>query len=157
MKLAPEWHDRLRHWTATLEKDFYRPLGEISFEGFCTYDHITPQEALEHSGYAPVPAGTVWGHQWEYMWLKGEITLPPEAEGQVIVLNLNPGGETTLFVNGPPSAPTGPGGSLCPHHFIEDNILTENASPARPTCSRQRLTWATSTRKAPWRAAPPAP
>ena len=27
MKLAPEWHDRLRHWTATLEKDFYRPLG----------------------------------------------------------------------------------------------------------------------------------
>ena len=63
MKLAPEWHDRLRHWTATLEKDFYRPLGEISFEGFCTYDHIPPQEALEHSGYAPVPAGTVWGHQ----------------------------------------------------------------------------------------------
>ena len=71
MKLAPEWHDRLRHWTATLEKDFYRPLGEISFEGFCTYDHITPQEALEHSGYAAVPAGTGWGHQWAYMWQKG--------------------------------------------------------------------------------------
>ena len=61
MKLAPEWHDRLRHWTATLEKDFYRPLGEISFEGFCTYDHITQQEALEHSGYAPVPAGNCVG------------------------------------------------------------------------------------------------
>ena len=35
MKMAPEWHDRLRHWTAALEKDFYHPLGEISFEGFC--------------------------------------------------------------------------------------------------------------------------
>lgn len=129
MKLAPEWHDRLRHWTATLEKDFYRPLGEISFEGFCTYDHITPQEALEHSGYAPVPAGTVWGHQWEYMWLKGEITLPPEAEGQMIVLNLNPGGETTLFVNGASFGTYRAGWVSVPHHFIEDNILTENGKP----------------------------
>lgn len=69
MKMAPEWHDRLRHWTVTLAKDFYRPLGDISFEGFQTYDHISPQQALENSGYTPVPEGTPWGNEWEYMWL----------------------------------------------------------------------------------------
>ncbi len=129
MKMKPEWHDRLRHWTATLEKDFYRPLGEISFEGFCTYDHITQQEALENGDYTPVPEGTVWGNEWEYMWLKSEIVLPPEAEGQMIVLNLNPGGETTLFVNGASFGTYRAGWVSVPHHFIEDNILTESGKP----------------------------
>lgn len=76
MKLAPEWNDRLRHWTATLATDFYRPLGVIPFEGFTTYDHITQQEALDNTSYQPVPVGTPWGHEWEYLWVKGEITLP---------------------------------------------------------------------------------
>ncbi|HIU32093.1 MAG TPA: alpha-mannosidase [Candidatus Caccousia avistercoris] len=129
MKMAPEWHDRLRHWTAALEKDFYHPLGEISFEGFCTRSHITQEEALGHGGYAPVPEGTAWGNEWEYLWLKGEIVLPPEAEGKMIVLNLNPGGETTLFVNGASFGTYRAGWVSVPHHFIEDNILTENGKP----------------------------
>ncbi len=129
MKMAPEWSDRLRHWTATLEKDFYRPLGEISFEGFCTDEHITQQQALEHAGYAPIPEGTAWGKEWEYLWLKAEIILPPEAEGQPIVLNLNPGGETTLFVNGASFGTYRAGWVLIPHHFMVDNILTESGKP----------------------------
>lgn len=126
MKMAPEWQDRLRHWTVTLEKDFYRPLGDISFEGFTTYDHITQQEALENPGYTPVPEGTVWGNEWEYMWLKGEVVLPPEAEGKMIVLNLDPGGETTLFVNGASFGTYRAGWVTVPHHFMEDNILSES-------------------------------
>ena len=47
----------------------------------------------------------------------------------MIVLNLNPGGETTLFVNGASFGTYRAGWVSVPHHFIEDNILTENGKP----------------------------
>lgn len=131
MKLAPEWQDRLRHWKAALEKDFYHPLGDIAFEGFFTYDHISQKEALEHRGYTAITEGTVWGHEWEYMWLKGEIVLPDEAGGQMIVLNLNLGGEATLFVDGAAFGTCRSGWVPVAHHFIEDNILTGDGRPGR--------------------------
>ena len=34
--MRPEWKDRVKHWMAVLEKEFYEPLGEIAFDGFET-------------------------------------------------------------------------------------------------------------------------
>ena len=32
--MRPEWKARLKHWIATLEKEFYEPLGDIPLEGY---------------------------------------------------------------------------------------------------------------------------
>ena len=85
--MRPEWEARLKHWIATLEKEFYEPLGEIPLEGYCTYDMLSPEEA-EGRGFAPMPVGTPWGRAWEYAWLRGDITLDERARGQRIVMNL---------------------------------------------------------------------
>ena len=62
-------------------------------------DFLTPEEALQLN-FETISPGTAWGHTWEYCWLHGKITLPAEAEGHRIVMDLNTGGETTVFVNG---------------------------------------------------------
>ena len=40
--MRPEWEGRLNNWLATLERDFYEPLGEIALEGFVTDEMLTP-------------------------------------------------------------------------------------------------------------------
>ena len=63
--MRPEWKGRLNNWHATLEREFYEPLGELALEGFCTYDMRDPAEAARHA-FAPMPVGTAWGRTWEY-------------------------------------------------------------------------------------------
>ncbi|MDD3410312.1 MAG: glycoside hydrolase family 38 C-terminal domain-containing protein [Eubacteriales bacterium] len=118
-----EWRDRLAHWKRTLLMDLYLPLGPIEMAGWRTMDELTPDEALK-GDFAPVADGTRWGHTYEYMWLKGRVTLPKEAEGKRIAMNLRTGGEATLFVNGK-SFGTYRAKWVDPaHHYIEDNVLT---------------------------------
>lgn len=126
MKLQAEWKDRLRYWTHALTEDFYYPLGEIAFEGFITCDQLRPEEALGRP-FSPMPVGTEWGLEWEYAWMKASLTLPPEAEGQRIVLDLNPGGESSVFVNGKAFGTRRAEWVTVPHHYMQDNILAESA------------------------------
>ena len=93
------WTDRVQHWLRTLKADFYRPLGRIELEAFRTMEHL-PYEEAQQRKYTPVKTGFTWGNTWEYCWFRGKFELPENAEGKRIVLNLNPGGESTLFVNG---------------------------------------------------------
>ena len=44
--MSSEWRGRLQHWMRTLKDDFYRPLGEISWEAFRTMDHLSQEEAM---------------------------------------------------------------------------------------------------------------
>jgi alpha-mannosidase len=99
MVLNLEWRHRLDVWRAELPRHFYRPLGSIELQGFVTLEQLTPEEAAAHD-FAPMPAGTAWGAKWEYGWFKGELELPAEAEGQRIVLAVDPGSESIIFVNG---------------------------------------------------------
>ena len=80
--MRPEWKDRIAHWMRVLEQEFYEPLGEIALEGFETMDMLSPEEA-EKCGYKPMPAGTVWGPRWGYLWLRGEIVIPQNAAGRL--------------------------------------------------------------------------
>ena len=118
-----EWRRRLDHWIDTLKKDLYHPLGPIRAEAFFTMDHLTPDQAAARS-FRPMAAGTPWGDQWEYCWLRSRITLPPEAAGRRIVMDLCTGGETTVFVDGRSFGTYRAGWVEVPHHFIEDNCLT---------------------------------
>ncbi|MBO4377836.1 MAG: alpha-mannosidase, partial [Clostridia bacterium] len=123
-----EWQRRLAHWQNTLQLDFYSPLGSIDVESFYTMEHLTPEEAL-NCQFGSMPAGTVWGHTYEYCWMRSKIVLPPEAAGKRIVMDLNTGGETTVFVNGKAFGTYRAGWVETPHHFIEDNVLTKCGEP----------------------------
>jgi alpha-mannosidase len=121
-----EWQGRLNHWRDALMRDLYLPLGDIALEGFTTMAHLTPDEAMR-GAFAPMAAGTRWGRSYEYCWLRGEITLPPEAQGQRIAMDLRTGGEATLFVDGAPFGTYRAGWVATPHHFMVDNTLARGA------------------------------
>ena len=121
-----EWSARVRHWIRTLKDDFYEPLGEIKWGAFRTMEHISPEEA-ERGNFQPVEPGFTWGNTWEYAWFKTTFTLPEEAKGKRIVMNLNPDGESTLFVNGKAFGTYRASWVTEPHHFMEDNTLTRCA------------------------------
>ncbi|MDO4293939.1 MAG: glycoside hydrolase family 38 C-terminal domain-containing protein [Eubacteriales bacterium] len=121
--MSSEWRGRLGHWMRTLKDDFYRPLGEISWEAFCTMEHLSREEAMA-GPFQPVEPGFTWGHTWEYCWFKGRVVLPKEAQGKRIVMDLKPDGESTLFVNGKEFGTYRASWVTQPHHFVEDNVLT---------------------------------
>ena len=118
-----EWRDRVRHWVRTLKEDLYEPIGTFSWEAFHTMEHISPQEALQNE-FKPVQTGYTWGNHWEYCWFKSTITLPECADGQRIVMNLKPGGESALFVNGTEFGTYRADWVSEQHHYFEDNVLS---------------------------------
>ena len=89
--MSSEWRGRLQHWMRTLKDDFYRPLGEISWEAFRTMDHLSQEEAM-NGPFEPVEPGFTWGKTWEYCWFRGKVVLPAEAQGKRIVMDLKPDG-----------------------------------------------------------------
>ncbi|MCI8798341.1 glycosyl hydrolase-related protein [Acetatifactor muris] len=124
MKLMhSEWQGRLEHWLRTLRDDFYESLGEISWEAFRTMEQLSMEEAQTRE-FVPVQPGFTWGNIWEYCWFRGSITLPEQAKGQRIVMNLKPGGESALFVNGKSFGTYRADWLDVPHHYMEDNVLT---------------------------------
>lgn len=128
--MRSEWRDRLAYWMKVLAREFYEPMGEIALEGFCTYDMLTPEQA-EQGAFAPVPVGTDWGRNWEYCWLRGDICVDARAAGQRIVMDLNPGGEATLFVDGEVFGTRRADWVEVPHHYISDQLLTLDARPGQ--------------------------
>lgn len=109
-----------------LMRDFYHPMGEIALSGFVAEESmLLPKAQLQPRTL--IPEGTVWGKAWQYAWMFGEIVLPGEAKGKRIVMSLNPGGESTLFVNGVPFGTRRAEFVTHPHHYIVDQMLTNNA------------------------------
>ncbi len=99
MALTIEWRNRIEHWRRVLADQLYVPLREVKLEGFATADQLTAQQAAA-GPFRPMPPGTRWGAKWEYGWFRGAVTLPDEAAGRRIVLRLDPGGESVVYVNG---------------------------------------------------------
>jgi alpha-mannosidase len=99
MPLTPEWQHRIQRWQEALWQCFYLPLGSVALSGHTTFDHLTYEQALQGE-FKPIQPGTVWGRAWEYAWLRGQVTLPPEAAGQRIVLRAAQGIESLVWING---------------------------------------------------------
>ena len=128
MYMHSEWQARIRHWINTLKKDLYIPLAPIPVESFPTMDYLTPEEARAHA-FAPMAPGTKWGRTWEYCWMRGKIVLPEEAAGRSIAMDLQTGGESTVFVNHRSYGTRRAEWVEVPHHYIVDNFLTFVAKP----------------------------
>jgi len=99
MALTTEWRCRIDNWRRELPNHFYRALGVIDLRGFTTTGQLSPAEALQGES-RPMPPGTRWGAKWEYGWFQGETVLPEEAADRHIVLKVNVGAESTIFVDG---------------------------------------------------------
>ena len=119
--------DQLNRIIEALASDLYHPLDSIPLEGFRADRDMSLSEA-ETVSRAPWPAGTVWGSPWEYAWMFGSFTVPPEAAGERIVMNLNPGGEATVFVNGKPFGARRADRMDHPHHYMVDQTVCICAS-----------------------------
>jgi alpha-mannosidase len=99
MALTPEWEHRIKRWEEALWKSCYRPLGSISLTGFTTLAQLSQEEALREE-FKPMPTGTRWGAKWEYGWFQGSVTVPDEAEGRRLVVRLDAGGESLVWIDG---------------------------------------------------------
>ena len=124
-----EQYAQLKHVTDALEADLYHPLGEIRLEGFRADGDLTLAEACKAEKHA-MPEGTVWGGPGDYGWMFGGICVPEEAAGERIVMDVRPGGEATLFVDGHPFGTRrgGHGHIVHPHHYIVDQTLCVKAA-----------------------------
>ena len=109
-----------------LQRDFYHPLGNIAFSGFRADAGMTFDKAALHDK-TPMPEGTLITEPWGYAWLFADFTLPETACGERIVMNLNPGGESTLFLNGRAFGTRRAEWVAVPHHYIVDQTLTRCA------------------------------
>lgn len=99
MALTPEWKRRIEYWKKELKNHFYRPLGDIELKGFVTTKQLTVDDALK-CDFQPMPVGTPWGAKWEYGWFKGSVVLPEEAKRKRIVVKMDTGAESAVYVNG---------------------------------------------------------
>ena len=122
-----ELTEQLQHIIDALAADLYHPLGEMLLEGFKTDKELSLPEA-ECLSRTPWPEGTVWGQPREYAWMFTRFTIPPEARGERIVMDLNPGGEGTLFVDGRPFGARRADRLDHPHHYIVDQTVANPAS-----------------------------
>ena len=118
--------EQLRHVIDALAADLYHPLGEIPLEGFRTDRELSLAEA-EKLPRQPYPENTVWGQPLDYAWMFGRFTVPESARGERIVMDLKPGGEATLFVNGRPFGARRADRLDHPHHYICDQTVANKA------------------------------
>lgn len=126
-KMKAEWEGRLQHWVRTLRDDFYTPAGTMEWEAFRTMDELDYDDAMK-SGFNRIEEGYTWGQEYEYLWMKTKIKVPDTAAGKRIVMNLNPGGESTIFVNGKEFGTYRASWVREQHHFMVDNTLTRKAA-----------------------------
>lgn len=124
--LSPEWAERVDHWIRVLADEMYEPRGEITLEGFTTTEMLSADEA-EQGVYRPFAQGERWGKTWEYAWFRGDIALDESVAGQTIVMDIQTGGEATLFVNGEEFGTRRAEWVKIPHHYICDQVLTRRA------------------------------
>ena len=78
-----------------------------------------------------MPAGTSWGGKWEYSWFKGGLKLPETAYGKRIVLDVNVGGESTVFIDRKVAGTVRANWVRERHHFISDLCLCEEGAPGK--------------------------
>ena len=121
MSLTLEWRHRIECWRQELEKHLYRGIAPVSLEAGYTKKQYHLGEALRDLSFEAVQPGTPWWSKWEYGWFKGRLTLPESAEGETVVLKIDVGAESTVFINGEHA-----GAVDEYHHFI---LLTDNARP----------------------------
>lgn len=124
--LDNEWGSRVKKWLHMMQKQFYMQIGDISWEGFFTMERLSYEEAVLQD-CINMEEGLAWGENYEYMWLKGLVRVPESCKGKRMVLNLQPGGEACIYINGMEFGTKRAESVTEEHHYILDQTLTESA------------------------------
>lgn len=99
MELRPEWRGRTEQWIRALERDVFSEKLTLTAEAFFTHDHLLYDDAMAMT-FSPMLPGTKWGRNFEYMWVRATAVIPPELDGKNVVMDLDVGGESCVWVNG---------------------------------------------------------
>ena len=83
------------------EKLLFQKVGEMTdAQAYHTKEHL---RSVPETGWQPIEKGTVWGGEWENLWVKGEFTVPAGLDGQTLYVVSSCGGcEELFFLNGVP-------------------------------------------------------
>lgn len=113
-------------WISALKERLYQPVGSMEFTYCTTFEHWSYEKAMGAS-YLPIQEGDSWGEEWEYGWFKSNFRLGEWAKGKRIVMDLNLGGEATLFVNGNVWGTRRADWVQEHHHYLCDNYLVKES------------------------------
>ncbi len=126
MSLKSEWAQGLNQIEHALIKDLYHPIQNIDFKGLLCDKDLNLEEAIPRDCFDILPGYHI-DKPFGYAWLFSTFILPEQIEGERVVLNLDLGGEATIFINGEPFG-TMRGDFLShKHHLIVDQTLTASA------------------------------
>ncbi len=94
-------YERLEHALKIYESLIYVPAAEAEdAQMLLTTEHL---RTVPESGWMPAKPGTVWGKEWENLWLKCCFTVPDALDGkELYVLSDCGGNEQMFFLNGVP-------------------------------------------------------
>ncbi len=126
MALSAEWESRIKLWLKALEECIYEPKGSMDWKGFETSEHLTLEQAKAENTEA-FPEGKKWGREWAYGWFFSTVKVPEELSGKRIAMDIQLGGESTLFVDGRSFGTRRDDWVKSRLHFICDNVLTDEA------------------------------
>jgi alpha-mannosidase len=99
MALSPEWDHRIKRWENALWQSIYVPIGSLELAGHSTTLRLTEEQAAAGT-FKLMPEGTEWGSKWEYGWFKAGLIIPEVAKGKRVVVCLETGGESLVWING---------------------------------------------------------
>lgn len=100
LDLGRQKSQKIKAWKEELlNHHLFTPVGQVAFEGFTTFEHMTPDEALV-TPMRPYNPGEMWGREWEYAWFRAKLTLPESVKGQRVILLGQMGGEIMVYLNG---------------------------------------------------------
>jgi len=99
MELPKEWKARTELWLKALEQDVFHEKAVVEAEVFFTKEHLLYDEAMKRD-FTPMSVGTVWGDNFEYMWVRATAVIPAELDGKAVVMDVDAGGESCVWING---------------------------------------------------------
>lgn len=98
MALNQEYKRKVEVFIDKFPKRMYHAIGEVTYTGFFTFDHLNLEEAMAQEKQ-PMPQGLSWGLKWQYGWFFAEIVVPKEADGKRVLFEADLG-ECLVFLNG---------------------------------------------------------
>ncbi|MGH0052125.1 MAG: hypothetical protein ACQ5SW_01880, partial [Sphaerochaetaceae bacterium] len=87
---------RIEAWTEELTRHLYVPITSLVWEGFLTYEHLSPEDA-EKRVFRPFLEGTKWGAKGQYGWFRTSFILPEEYKGRILCSPIGIGGEMLVY------------------------------------------------------------
>jgi len=84
MAFSMEYERKTELLKNNLHRRMYKPVGEVEYKGFFTYEKMSLEEASKQEK-SIFPKGMQWGKKWEYGWFFTEVTIPQECAGERVI------------------------------------------------------------------------